>query len=79
MFASLPADMHFQTARTLAWCIVDVGAQLGWLIDLDGRTVELYRPDREAEKLTDADEVEGDGPVTDFVLDLKRLWEPFAG
>jgi Uma2 family endonuclease len=29
------------------------GAQLGWLIDPDARTVEIYRPDRQPEALVD--------------------------
>ena len=46
------------------------GAQLGWLIDPEARTVEIYRPSVEAETRTGAASVAGEGPVEGFVLDL---------
>jgi Uma2 family endonuclease len=55
------------------------GAQLGWLIDPEARSVEVYRPDREPELLTGVDSVSGEGPVSGFVLDLTRVWDPLAG
>jgi Uma2 family endonuclease len=54
------------------------GAQLGWLIDPDARTVEIYRPGFEAETRGRASSVEGEGPVTGFVLDLLPVWDPLA-
>ena len=52
------------------------GAQLGWLIDPDRRSVSIYRPDREVETLTEIASVAGEGPVAGFRLDLARVWNP---
>jgi Uma2 family endonuclease len=54
------------------------GAQLGWLIDPDARTVEIYRPGFEAETRGGVASVEGEGPVAGFVLDLLPVWDPLA-
>src|SRR5271166_4742965 len=43
------------------------GARLGWMIDPETRTVEVYRPDRESELLAGVDSVSGEGPVQGFV------------
>ncbi len=53
------------------------GAKLGWLIDPDNRTVEVYRPNREPELLSGIDSIAGEGPVDGFVLDLRTVWDPF--
>ena len=50
------------------------GADLGWLIDPSRKTVEVYRPGREAEVLQGGSAVEGDGPVAGFVLELGKVW-----
>jgi Uma2 family endonuclease len=57
---------------------IDNGAQLGWLIDPDTRTVEIYRPEREPELLVGIDSVSGEGPVRGFVLNLRTVWDPLA-
>jgi Uma2 family endonuclease len=54
------------------------GAQLGWLIDADARTVEVYRPDREPELLTGPESVTGEGPVEGFILNLRTVWDPLG-
>jgi Uma2 family endonuclease len=54
------------------------GAQLGWLIDPDRRSVAIYRPGAEVETRTDIDSIAGEGPVTGFVLDLRFVWNPLA-
>jgi Uma2 family endonuclease len=54
------------------------GAQLGWLIDPQSKTVEIYRPDGSVETRADIDELAGEGPVAGFVLDLTYVWDPFA-
>ena len=54
------------------------GARLGWLIDPDTRSVEIYRPDREPEVLTAVEWVPGEGPVEGFVLHLASVWDPLA-
>ncbi len=54
------------------------GAQLGWLIDQENRSVEIYRPNGEVEKRSVADTLAGEGPVAGFVLDLTSVWDPLA-
>ena len=54
------------------------GAQLGWLIDFEARTVSIYRPDHEVETLANVESITGDGPVAGFVLDLRPVWDPLA-
>jgi Uma2 family endonuclease len=54
------------------------GAQLGWMIDPEARTVEVYRPGSEPELLTGVDSISGEGPAAGFVLDLTRVWDPLA-
>ena len=53
---------------------IDNGAQLGWLIDPETRTVEIYRPGREPELLNGASSIVGEAPVQGFHLDLVRVW-----
>jgi Uma2 family endonuclease len=50
------------------------GAELAWLVDPSRKTVEVYRPGREAEVLESGSAVVGDGPVAGFVLELGRVW-----
>lgn len=59
-------------------CIAN-SKQLGWLIDPETRTVEVYRPDREPEKRAALDSISAEGPVEGFVLDLRTVWDPLAG
>ena len=54
------------------------GAHLGWLIDPESRTVEIYRPGREPEVLVGAESVPGEGPIEGFVLHLPPVWDPLA-
>ena len=55
------------------------GAQLGWLVNPEKKTVEIHRPDGTIEKRNGIDQLEGEGPVAGFVLDLIDVWNPFAG
>jgi Uma2 family endonuclease len=50
------------------------GAQLGWLIDPEIRTVEIYRPGFEPETLAGATSVCGEGPIEGFELHLPSVW-----
>ena len=50
------------------------GAQLGWLIDADRRTLYIYRPGQAPEELADPDSVTGEGPVEGFRLELQEIW-----
>jgi Uma2 family endonuclease len=57
---------------------MDNGAKLGWLIDPEKRSIEIYRPGSEPERIENAGTVAGEGPVEGFVLDLRTVWDPFA-
>jgi Uma2 family endonuclease len=57
---------------------LDNGAELGWLIDAEARTVEIYRPGFEAETRGGVSSLEGEGPVAGFVLELVPVWDPLA-
>ncbi len=61
-------------AKMREW--IDGGVQLGWLIDPDRRAVEVFRPGRSPEILEQVDEVAGEGPISGFNLDLRRIWVP---
>jgi len=54
------------------------GEQLGWLIDSETHSVEVYRPNREVEKHTNINTLTGEGPIAGFVLDLTSVWNPLA-
>jgi hypothetical protein len=55
------------------------GARLGWMLDPDTRTVEVYLPDGDPESRAGVDSIAGQGPVEGFVLDLRTNWDPLAG
>jgi Uma2 family endonuclease len=54
------------------------GAQLGWHIDPERRSVAIYRPDGQVETRTDIDSIAGEGPVSGFTLDLSLVWNPLG-
>lgn len=54
------------------------GAQLGWLIDPEHRSVAIYRPEGQAETHTGIESIPGEGPVAGFVLDLSFVWNPLG-
>jgi Uma2 family endonuclease len=60
-------------AKMVEW--IENGAQLGWLIDADHRTIYVYRPGTAPEELVNADSIAGEGPVAGFVLELAAIWE----
>jgi Uma2 family endonuclease len=49
------------------------GAQFGWLIDADNRTVYIYRPNCDSEQVTGIEILRGEGPVAGFVLELADI------
>lgn len=57
---------------------IENGAQLGWLIDPETKSVEIYRPNRDPELLAGVDSVKGEGPVEGFTLDLLPVWNPLS-
>ncbi len=54
------------------------GAQLGWLIDADARTVFVYRKDRSAKARRNIVEIAGEGPVKGLTLKLDAIWRGLA-
>lgn len=53
---------------------LDNGARLGWLIDPETRTIEIYEPSEEVEILYNPERVAGDPILPGFVLTMKRVW-----
>ncbi len=53
---------------------IENGAQLGWLLDPDHRTVYIYSPGSEPERVSNPDRLVGEGPVAGFVLELADIW-----
>ena len=51
------------------------GVELGWLIDPISRTVRIYRQNEPFVELDNPSRVEGEGPVSGFVLDLKQIYD----
>ena len=50
------------------------GAQLGWLIDRQTRTIEIYRPGQAVEMLTNPETLSGETVLPNFVLELAPIW-----
>ncbi|MDJ1182932.1 Uma2 family endonuclease [Roseofilum casamattae] len=53
---------------------MDNGVRLGWLIDPQHRTVEIYRTGLEVELLSSPTELSGEDVLPGFVLNLPRVW-----
>jgi Uma2 family endonuclease len=69
-----PSDSHSRLkAKMRMW--IENGAQVGWLIDADRRTVTIYRPAEEPEDRVDVPYLDGEGPVAGFRLELQDIWE----
>lgn len=51
----------------------DNGAKLGWLIDLETRKVEIYRPNQEVEVLESPATLSGETVLPEFVLNLDSI------
>lgn len=70
-----PSDSLAATQDKLAEYIEN-GARLAWLIDVPGRQVYVYRPDRAIEHLNRPALLAGEGVLAGFLLDLGPIWEP---
>ena len=55
---------------------IDNGARLGWLIDPETKTVEIYRCDRPVELLDNPISLSGEDVLPEFVLDISSIWSP---
>ncbi len=53
---------------------IDNGVCLGWLIDPQTRTVEIYEPGEEVEIFYNPEAVAGDPVLPGFSLNLKKVW-----
>ncbi|GAB4202250.1 MAG: Uma2 family endonuclease [Coleofasciculaceae cyanobacterium] len=51
----------------------DNGAKLGWLIDIQNRKVEIYRPGRDVEVLDNPTTLSGEDVLPGFVLNLMGI------
>ena len=54
---------------------IENGAQLGWLIDADRRTVYIYRPQQQPDEIVNPDHIDGEGPVAGFRLELSEIFQ----
>jgi Uma2 family endonuclease len=50
-----------------------VGVRLGWLINPQDKTVEIYRPERDVEVLEAPEAINGEDVLPGFVLDLRSI------
>ena len=57
---------------------LEQGAQLGWLINPENKTVEIYRAGGGVEKYANLEQIGGEGPVVGFELDLTYVWDLLA-
>jgi Uma2 family endonuclease len=55
---------------------IENGAQLGWLLLPDTRSVYSYRPGQQPEYLASPTHLAGDPVLPGFVLPLAEIWEP---
>ncbi|MEA5523039.1 Uma2 family endonuclease [Limnoraphis robusta] len=53
---------------------INNGAKLGWLIDPQKKRVEIYRLELAVEVLENPAELSGEGVLTGFVLNFRRVW-----
>jgi Uma2 family endonuclease len=51
----------------------DNGVRLGWLINPQAQTVEIYRPERDVEVLENPSNLSGEDVLPGFVLDLGSI------
>lgn len=52
------------------------GAQLGWLIVPEARSVFVYRPGQESVQLSDVESISGEPILSGFTLNLTPIWKP---
>lgn len=72
------ATDRLRTVRAKMTEYMENGAQLGWLIDPEARSVSIYRPGQDVETRSEIETATGEGPVAGFVLDLRPVWNPLA-
>lgn len=62
-----------QRRRMADW--MRFGAQLGWLVDVQGRSVWVYRPGEEPERVERPAVVGGESVLEGFAFDFTPVWE----
>ena len=68
-----PSDrLDDQQDKMLIW--MHYGVRLGWLIDLDGCNVWVYRPEREAELLERPATLSGEDVLVGLEVDCAEIW-----
>ena len=73
-----PSDRPTALKAKMAEWIAN-GAQLGWLIDPEARTVAIYRVGQAAPELLEKPaKLAGEGPVAGFILELADIWDAAA-
>ncbi len=70
-----PSD-RLRTLKAKMQEYVENGAQLGWLIDPETRSITIYRPNEQPETLTNIDSLTATEPLTNFTLHLAEVWNP---
>jgi len=50
------------------------GLRLGWLVNPQGKTVEIYQPDQSAETVPFTTVLSGESVLPNFTLDLKSVF-----
>ena len=51
------------------------GCLLGWLVDIQSRSITIFRSGDQPEQRLDPSSVQGEGPIRGFELVLSRLWD----
>lgn len=57
----------------------DNGTKLGWLIDLENRQVEIYRPNPEVKIIKSPNTLSGETVLPSFILNLESIWYESRG
>jgi Uma2 family endonuclease len=70
----MPPSDNLKAAQTKMQEYRDNGVKLGWLINRQNRTVEVYRPDRPVEILQSPATLSGEDVLLGFSIDLRFVW-----
>ena len=62
-----------QQDKMVGW--IHFGAQLGWLVDPESRTVWIYRPGAEPEQRERPDSVDGESVLSGFEFSFEPIWK----
>ncbi|MBO0350854.1 Uma2 family endonuclease [Phormidium pseudopriestleyi FRX01] len=63
-----------ETTRSKMREYLSNGLRLGWLIDPETKTVEIYRQNRKVEVLQSPSTLSGEEVLPDFILNLQLIW-----